>query len=226
MYFEIFAVKLANVSLVFIFLNLVLFSFVISAAVLKKYDADHSGMLETHELHQVVNDIKLTDTGARFAGYTAAFARAVRYLAFTSDFGEAFRPVAHPRLVTATYGISWAYCGADVAWEAYKAHKRGASRDEMFHLVSERSVFQAVASMALPAFSIHTTVNLGQRFFNRIGRFQKWGPTVAGLSLIPFLPVMFDHPVEHLLNKVWMNYSPWRHAVKASNPSDPHAKQH
>lgn len=198
----------------------------ISAAVLKKYDADHSGKLETQELHQVVNDVKLTDTGARFAGYTAAFARAVRYLAFTSDFGEAFRPVAHPRLVTATYGISWAYCGADVAWEAYKAHQRGASRQELYHLVSERSVFQAVASMALPAFTIHTTVNFGKGFFDRLGRFQKWGPTAAGLGMIPFLPFMFDHPVEYLLSKVWMKHSPWRHAVKQLPSGDHHEKQH
>jgi fission process protein 1 len=194
--------------------------------VLHKYDADHSGDLDANEINSIVSDINLADTNARFAGYTAAFARSVRYLAFTSDFGEAFRPIAHPRLVTMTYGISWAYCGADVFWEAYKAKQRGASREELYHLVSERSVFQAVASMALPALSIHTTVNLGKKFFGRIGRFQKWGPTVAGLSLIPFLPFMFDHPVEHALNRLWMNYSPWRHAVTGQQPGNSHDKQH
>ena len=32
-----------------------------------------------------------------------------RYVAYTSDIGEAFRPVVPPWLVTAAYGVSWAY---------------------------------------------------------------------------------------------------------------------
>ena len=39
----------------------------------------------------------------RYAGYTAGFARAFRYLAFTSDFGEALRPVISKGIVTGKY---------------------------------------------------------------------------------------------------------------------------
>ncbi len=48
--------------------------------------------------------------GARYAGYTAGFARAFRYLAFTSDFGEALRPVVSARIVSATYAVAFGYC--------------------------------------------------------------------------------------------------------------------
>lgn len=58
-------------------------------------------------------------------GYSAAFARAFRYLAFTSDFGEALRPVLASRIVTATYAVSIGYCFVDVGWEAYKLKQRG-----------------------------------------------------------------------------------------------------
>ena len=43
-----------------------------------------------------------TDSSIRYAGYLRALARLAklqRYLAFTSDIGEAFRPVVHPRVV-------------------------------------------------------------------------------------------------------------------------------
>lgn len=38
-------------------------------------------------------------------------------------------------------------------------------------------------------------VRVFKHVFNRMGRFQRWGPTFMGLSLIPFLPYMFDEPV-------------------------------
>ena len=55
----------------------------------------------------------------------------IRYLAFTSDVGEAFRPVAHPFLVRGAYAISWAYCIGDVAFEGYKESKRGGTTQGM-----------------------------------------------------------------------------------------------
>lgn len=44
-----------------------------------------------------------------------------RYLAYSSDVGESFRPIIPPHLVTATYVISWTYVLGDVAYEGYKA---------------------------------------------------------------------------------------------------------
>lgn len=49
---------------------------------------------------------------------------AQRYVAYTSDIGESFRPVAHPNWVRAAYGVSWAYLIGDVTHEGYKAYCR------------------------------------------------------------------------------------------------------
>lgn len=45
-----------------------------------------------------------------------------RYVAYTSDIGESFRPVAHQRMIRTAYGISWLYLTGDVLHEGYKAY--------------------------------------------------------------------------------------------------------
>lgn len=67
-----------------------------------------------------------TETDYRYAAY-ASRARTIlrsahRYVAYTSDIGESFRPIAHPWLVRSAYGISWAYLIGDVSNEGYKAY--------------------------------------------------------------------------------------------------------
>src|ERR1700761_9584260 len=69
-----------------------------------------------------------TDSSVRYAAY-AARARTIllsahRYVAYTSDIGESFRPIAHPWLIRSAYGISWAYLLGDVGHEGYKAYLR------------------------------------------------------------------------------------------------------
>ncbi|EPS37436.1 hypothetical protein H072_8867 [Dactylellina haptotyla CBS 200.50] len=69
-----------------------------------------------------------TDTNVRYAAYASRLrtilASAHRYVAYTSDIGESFRPVAHPYLVRSAYGVSWLYLTGDVAHESYKAYLR------------------------------------------------------------------------------------------------------
>src|SRR5271156_2485753 len=71
-----------------------------------------------------------TDTSLRYAAYAnrirTIMLSAQRYVAYTSDIGESFRPVAHPWLVRSAYGISWAYLIGDVSHEGYKAYRRNA----------------------------------------------------------------------------------------------------
>jgi fission process protein 1 len=46
----------------------------------------------------------------------------------------------------------------------------------------KRSVFQGVASMALPAFTIHTAVKQSAKYFNKSTKpfARTWGPTITG----------------------------------------------
>ena len=86
------------------------------------------------------------------------------YRAYTSDLGEAFRPIVNPQLVQAAYGISWLYLGTDVAYEGYRTHLKYQEKQSLGHTLKEepsettqvgikvlkRTIFQATASMLFP----------------------------------------------------------------------------
>ncbi|KAB8069956.1 mitochondrial 18 KDa protein-domain-containing protein [Aspergillus leporis] len=195
-----------------------------------------------------------TDTPYRYAGYAirlrTILLSAHRYVAYTSDIGESFRPVAHPYLVRSAYAISWSYLIGDVAHEGYKAYLRnrrvlappceaykdakdlthdqvvkgmatgniggplrpGESLDtlepwpttripliEDYRMVmAKRAVFQSIASMGLPALTIHSMVKYSGRALKNSKSvfFRTWTPIGLGLAVVPFLPYIFDEPVD------------------------------
>jgi len=159
-----------------------------------------------------------TDSDIRYLAYGArlrtALRASTRYIAYTSDVGEAFRPVVPPWVVTAAYGVSWLYLTGDVAYESYKTHRRGPSPIEAVNFSEptrvgiaavQRATFQSIASMALPAFTIHTAVAQSRKVFRSATnpKVRTWGPTMTGLAIVPILPYLFDHPVEHVTDRAF-----------------------
>lgn len=194
-----------------------------------------------------------TDTSLRYAAYATRIRTimlsAHRYVAYTSDIGESFRPIAHPYLIKGAYGVSWLYLTGDVAHEGYKAYVRNQkvlhpenylesptqineqekeNRDmaatgratgvvgqvqklaqkasstegvkyggqgsvltggevvagripaieDYRAVMAQRAVFQAVASMGLPAFTIHSLVKYSGRAMKDMKNktLRTWGP--------------------------------------------------
>ncbi|EEU40754.1 uncharacterized protein NECHADRAFT_103359 [Fusarium vanettenii 77-13-4] len=177
-----------------------------------------------------------TDSNIRYAAYAArlrtVLLSAHRYVAYTSDIGESFRPVAHPNLVRGAYGVSWAYLLGDVSYEGYKAYWHNQRvRDPTIQLTErqekitglpaietrivkpgevapledyrtvmvQRAIFQSLASMGLPAFTIHSVVRYSGRAMKDMKNkmIRTWAPIGLGLAVVPFLPAMFDEPVEN-----------------------------
>ncbi|KAH6915447.1 mitochondrial 18 KDa protein-domain-containing protein [Coprinopsis sp. MPI-PUGE-AT-0042] len=166
----------------------------------------------------VEQDVDSVDSEVRYLAYGARLRTVLRtgsrYIAYTSDIGEAFRPVVPPWIVTAAYGVSWLYLSGDVGYETYKAHHVGPTPIEAANFSEptrlalsavQRATFQSIASMALPAFTIHTVVAQAKKAFvnAKNPRVKLWGPTVTGLAIVPALPYMFDHPVEHATDRVF-----------------------
>ncbi|THV05458.1 hypothetical protein K435DRAFT_712939 [Dendrothele bispora CBS 962.96] len=184
-------------------------------------------MSQTESTTQIIQDevdsladknVDSTDSEIRYAAYGArlrtALRASTRYIAYTSDVGEAFRPVVPPWVVTAAYGISWLYLTGDVGYESYKAHRRGPTALEAATFSEptrialtavQRATFQSIASMALPAFTIHTAVRQAKKAFVNVKnpRIRTWGPTMTGLAIVPILPYLFDHPVEHVTDRAF-----------------------
>ncbi|KAG8982656.1 hypothetical protein FRB94_007990 [Tulasnella sp. JGI-2019a] len=171
------------------------------------------------EVQQLADkDANSTDSNVRYMAYASRLRTAVRagsrYIAYTSDVGEAFRPMVPPWVVTGGYAISWLYLGGDVSYESYKAYHQGPSATEAANfseptriamIATKRALFQSIASMALPAFTIHTIVKRATKSFVNVKnpRLKLWGPTCLGLSVVPALPYLFDKPVEHLTDKAF-----------------------
>ncbi|CDK24558.1 unnamed protein product [Kuraishia capsulata CBS 1993] len=174
-----------------------------------------------------------TDSSLRYAAYANRFRTILlashRYVAYTSDIGESFRPIAHPNWVKACYGISWSYVLGDVGFETWKAKMRqegrytpglkpwdtipepnavaaGLNTEIDYRLVGiKRALFQSIASMGLPAFTIHSTVRYSSVLFKNssIKPLKTYGPVGLGLAVVPLLPYLFDEPVEHVMDYVF-----------------------
>lgn len=177
-----------------------------------------------------------TESNVRYAAYAARFRTillsAHRYVAYTSDIGESFRPVAHPWLVRGAYGVSWAYILGDVSYEGYKSYLHNqrilnpslelttrqqqilgvdasakapaspatvAPLEDWRTVMLQRGIFQSVASMGLPAFTIHSVVRYSGRALKDVKNktVRIWAPIGLGLAVVPFLPALFDKPVEN-----------------------------
>jgi len=172
-----------------------------------------------------------TESNVRYAAYATRIRTillsAHRYVAYTSDVGESFRPVAHPYLIKGAYAVSWAYLAGDVAHEGYKAYLRnqrvlhpqaenvagtvagnegsGAGAlpqqttlgpgitggsvgqlsggrvvpiEDYRTVMAQRAIFQGVASMGLPAFTIHSIVRYSGRYLKdaKNVRIRSYGP--------------------------------------------------
>jgi len=178
-----------------------------------------------------------TESNVRYAAYAARFRTillsAHRYVAYTSDIGESFRPVAHPWLVRGAYGVSWAYILGDVSYEGYKSYWHNQrilnpqlelsprqqkilgvkdatqpapqvpgkvpALEDYRTVMLQRGIFQSLASMGLPAFTIHSVVRYSGRALKDVKNktVRTWAPIGLGLAIVPLLPTLFDKPVEN-----------------------------
>eukprot|EP01134_Creolimax_fragrantissima_P003823 CFRG3823T1 len=169
------------------------------------------------EVNELTEDV-LVDGPARFLGLMGRVGRALkplssssRYLGYTSDVGEAFRPVISQRIVSGAYYVSYAYVATDVGLAAYKSRLSGGTSTDIARVASHTLVFQGLASLALPAVIIHTQVNYATKLFTTVKSlmpYQRYGPTLAGLALIPFLPTLCDYPVEVAVDTMFEKFWP------------------
>jgi fission process protein 1 len=195
-----------------------------------------------------------TDTSIRYAAYASRIRTimlsAQRYVAYTSDIGESFRPIAHPYLVKGAYGVSWLYLLGDVSNEGYKAYCRNQKTlhpekyveveekekvpevpttsggifdsikevaknvtstegiktggqvqiapglvpaiEDYRAVMAQRAIFQAVASMGLPAFTIHSIVRYSGRALKdaKNKTIRTWGPIGVCNCITTFMDII------------------------------------
>ena len=174
---------------------------------------------ETHDTeHEVVedhhaDDIELSRWGI-IARYTAIMMRKSnilmtsfrlygRPMAYASEFGESFRPFVNPLFVNTMYGVSIFYVAADVGISCYNIREHG--RESQLYTALDQTLWHSMASLALPAVTIHQIVHLSQhhaapriaKYAPRLGRFS---PILFGLGSIPFIIHPLDHIADFIMN--------------------------
>lgn len=83
--------------------------------------------------------------------------------------------------------------------------KAAAENPDWKGVAFKRAVFQSIASMGLPAFTIHSTVRYSGLALKNVknAKVRTWGPVGLGLAVVPALPYLFDEPVEEAVDWVF-----------------------
>ena len=119
----------------------------------------------------------------------------VRYLGYANEVGEAFRPLIDPMFVKASYVVSTGYVCADAIDKASRAHRFGASGGRVVVTALDVLLWQALASVIIPGFTINRVTYYASQLIRRSSRnpeMIKYGPTAIGLLSIPLI----IHPID------------------------------
>ena len=116
-----------------------------------------------------------------------------------------FRPIIRRWLVLGSYGVSWLYVFTDIAVQGFEAaDKAAATACSIRRRVVRASIFHTIATMLVPAVTVHTAVKVGAALMRTLAglpAWVSWTPTAVGIAIIPLL-VLLDGPFEHLLDKL------------------------
>ena len=142
---------------------------------LSPFSGDSEASTSASNSHE---DNPFRDPEARYAAYTSRVAAVIkikalslkRYLAFTSDVGEAGRPVLPNWAVRATYGLTGAYIFGDITSEGYHAYKQEQNNFNyrVADTVGRAFTFQLFASLLIPFAGIHSAVHGTQFILRRL----------------------------------------------------------
>jgi fission process protein 1 len=132
----------------------------------------------------------------------------IRYLGYANEVGEAFRP-QFPQFVRPSYGIAFAYCGADAVDKAVKAARRGERTGEVVRIGTDAILWQTLASVLIPGKVINLVTAAGVKLMQSDVKTIKslplkvrtWSPTAIGLATIPFI----IHPIDHAVDMLFDN---------------------
>lgn len=137
----------------------------------------------------------------------------LRYLGYANELGEAFRPI-YPRLLTPSYGVAFAYVGADSVMKTWSAYQTGASHTVAMATFTDVVTWQTLASVLIPGKVIHAVTALSgnaiqsSSFLKRSPIISRYGATAIGVAFIPLIIKPIDEGVDFLLDSTLRNVLP------------------
>ena len=138
----------------------------------------------------------------------------VRALAYTSEIGEASRPIVPKGIVNLAYGLSFGYVFADMAVKIHDVQTQG--QEQMLWTGIDSGIFHTSASIVTPAVVIHSIVKFAGKIQTKIlnsknitgHKYMKFIPSIIGLVSIPFIIHPIDHGTEYIMDHTIRPYYP------------------
>lgn len=134
-----------------------------------------------------------------------------RPLAYTSEVGEAFRPIIPNWLVKSGYGLSIGYVIGDICLKVHELKNENENKEIMYNKMKMKaidlSIWHTFASIILPAVTIHTIVKSSTKSINFVAKsvvlpkfIPMVVPTIIGLCSIPFIIHPLDDVTDYMMD--------------------------
>eukprot|EP00469_Lotharella_globosa_P018801 CAMPEP_0167812988 /NCGR_PEP_ID=MMETSP0112_2-20121227/1583_1 /TAXON_ID=91324 /ORGANISM="Lotharella globosa, Strain CCCM811" /LENGTH=296 /DNA_ID=CAMNT_0007711979 /DNA_START=55 /DNA_END=945 /DNA_ORIENTATION=+ len=147
----------------------------------------------------------------------------LRYLGYANEVGEAFRAFVGANGVLASYAVASGYVVSDAIYQSYKVSKSADANAmspsgknmRIFVTGAESLVWQSLASVVVPGFTINRMVALAHFGLDHLYKTDAWAgigpdttsqvdhwiPTLFGLTVIPLIMRPIDSSVEDAFAK-------------------------
>ncbi|XP_020808432.1 mitochondrial fission process protein 1 isoform X2 [Drosophila serrata] len=123
----------------------------------------------------------------------------IRYMGYSNEIGESFRPLVPKSLVAASYGMAIGYVCTDTFDKALRLQMEGASTKEVAIKGADVFAWQMMASVAIPGLVINRITWATRSLLTRAPvAVLKTVPTLVGLVSIPLI----IHPIDSLVDRL------------------------
>ncbi|XP_030568527.1 mitochondrial fission process protein 1 [Drosophila novamexicana] len=147
------------------------------------------------QAHQMQKDQKEVDI------YRHTF---IRYMGYSNEVGEAFRPLVPKSFVAASYGMAIGYVCTDTFDKALRHQMAGGTDREMLLMGADVFTWQMLASVLIPGLTINRITAISRSLLKKSPSIVlKTLPTIIGLASIPLIVHPIDHMVDRLMDATY-----------------------
>ncbi|BFG03017.1 mitochondrial fission process protein 1 [Drosophila madeirensis] len=123
----------------------------------------------------------------------------IRYMGYSNEIGEAFRPLVPKSIVAASYGMAIGYVCTDTFDKSLRLQMAGASNRDVGILAGDVFSWQMMASVIIPGLVINRITWASRLMLSKApGAIAKTVPTLIGLASIPLI----IHPIDSLVDRL------------------------
>ncbi|XP_026754585.1 mitochondrial fission process protein 1 [Galleria mellonella] len=134
----------------------------------------------------------------------------VRYLGYSNEVGESFRPVLPVKVVRASYGVAFAYVLADTADKSWKMVQKDGRPKNVLIETGDALIWQTLASIVIPGFTINRLCAYSQKALCRYNKIPVGARNIItvciGLASIPIIVRPIDKGVSLLMDATYRKW--------------------